>query len=525
MMVPTETLTTNTVSGSSGRNFHSPYFRDSSDSEDDAEIDIEQLGIPHFLTARTEDFFDLVEYSSDGEDGFAGTPVLSVMDDSDSDSTYEEEDDSQMSDTSSDSDMEDQTTNAESGNKVETAKRTSNAEGTSDSDSGSDAEDGNKDETAKKASDGENASASGSSHRVIDDYDEDMEDDEVVKAIISEIKKPRSKPPDIHMEDFVVDLSFHPSEDMLAVGTSVGDVLMYKYSNEQNVLAATHELHTKAVRCVEYTCDGTSLISTGRERSIVVADTETGKFKRFWEGAHDEPVYSMAVIGEHLFATGDDNGMVKLWDLRQKDAVFSLRPVEDFISSILSNNSQQKYLLMTSGDGLLTTINIAQRKMYVQSEPYEEELNCMGTFKRESKLIVGTSKGNYYTFNWGQFAYHCDAFTGPKASANRMVPITEQIAVMAGEDGFIRAMHLVPGRVLGIVGQHSMAVDAMDISGSGELIASSSHDNDVRFWNIKYFEDFDGIKYNSKPDNRTLKHNLPSSQRVNAKDFFAGLNE
>uniref|UniRef100_A0A182W6P2 WD repeat-containing protein 55 homolog n=1 Tax=Anopheles minimus TaxID=112268 RepID=A0A182W6P2_9DIPT len=503
------------------RNFHSPYFRDSSDSEDDAEIDFEQLGIPHFLAARTEEILELVEYSSDGEDGFAATPAMSVAFDSDTESSSSDSD-------STDSEMEEPFANARRGNKDDPAKRTSNGEGTSDSDSGSDAEDsstGDKNEAAKKAPDGENSSASGQSHRVIDDYDEEMEEDDVIKAIISEIKKPRSKPPDIQMEDFVVDLSFHPSKDILAVGTSVGDVLMYKYSNEKNVLAATHELHTKACRCVEFTRDGTSIISTGRERSIVVADTETGKFKMFWEAAHDEPVYSMAVLGEQLFATGDDDGMVKLWDLRQKDAVFSLRPVEDFISSILSNDTQQKYLLMTSGDGLLTTINIAQRKMYVQSEPYEEELNCMGTFKRESKLVVGTSKGNYYTFNWGQFAYHCDAFTGPKASANRMVPITEQIAVMAGEDGVIRAMHLVPGRVLGIVGQHSMAIDAMDISGSGELIATSSHDNDVRFWNIKYFEDFDGIKYNSKPDKRTLKHNLPSSQRVNAKDFFAGLNE
>ncbi|XP_050077591.1 WD repeat-containing protein 55 homolog [Anopheles maculipalpis] len=500
------------------RNFHSPYFRDSSDSEDDADIDVEQLDATHFLPAQIEDLLGVIEYDLDGEEVLNGVSDSATMDDTDSDDTYEEEDDSQMSDTSSGSDLV-------SGNKADPAKKTANGENNSSSDSDSDTEAATSNKGAKKGLDGESTSESGPSHRVIDDYDEEMEEDDVIKAIITEIKKPRSKPADIQTEDFVVDLSFHPCEDILAVGSSVGDVLLYKYSNEQNVLTATHELHTKAIRCVEFMRDGLSIISSGRERTVAVADTETGKFKRVWEGAHNEPVYSMAVLGEHLFATGDDDGEVKLWDVRQRDAVFGLRPVEDFISCILSNGQQQKYLLMTSGDGLLTTINIAQRKMYVQSEPYEEELNCMGTFKRESKLVVGTSKGNYYTFNWGQFAYHCDAFTGPKASANRMVPITEQIAVMAGEDGIIRAMHLVPGRVLGIVGQHSMAIDTMDISGSGELIATSSHDNDVRFWNIKYFEDFDGIKYNSKPDKRTLKHNLPSSQGVNAKDFFAGLNE
>ncbi|XP_053673438.1 WD repeat-containing protein 55 homolog [Anopheles nili] len=478
------------------KNFQSPHFGASnSDSEEEIDIDIEPVQLTYILEGgNPEELEDLVVYLSDGESVASG--AMEDVGDSDSDSSFRA-DDSTLSDSSLESDNEEET-----------------AEGTQ-----------SKREKSENPTESEGTTEDAAPRRVIDDYDEEMEEDEVIKAIITEIKKPRSKPPNIQTEDFIIDLSFHPTEDILAVGTSVGDVLMYKYANEANVLSATQELHTKSVRCVEFAPDGISLISTGRERSIVVMDVETGKFKRFWENAHDEPVYSMAVVGQHLFTTGDDDGTLKLWDVRQRDAVFSLRPVEDFISSILANHHQQKYLLMTSGDGLLTTINIAQRKMYVQSEPYEEELNCMGLYKRESKLVVGTSKGNYYTFNWGQFAYHCDAFTGPPASANRMVPITEQIGVLAGEDGIIRAMHLVPGRVLGIVGQHSMAVDTLDISGNGELIATSSHDNDVRFWNIKYFENFDGIKYNSKPDKRTLQHNLPSSQRTNARDFFAGLDE
>lgn len=254
----------------------------------------------------------------------------------------------------------------------------------------------------------------------------------------------------------------------------------------------------------------------------MVKDVETGKLKRFWDDAHDEPVYTMSMITEHTFATGDDDGVLKLWDLRQKEPIFKLKEVEDFISCIITNE-QKKYLLMTSGDGYLTTINIPQRKMYVQSEPYEEELTCMGVFRKDSKLVVGSSKGNFYTFNWGQFGYHCDAFIGPKAGVNKMVPITERIAVTGGEDGILRAMHLVPGRVLGVVGQHSLAVETIDINSTGELIASSSHDNDIRFWNIKYFEEFDDIKYNSKPDKKAMTHNLPSSKQTNAADFFSGL--
>lgn len=209
----------------------------------------------------------------------------------------------------------------------------------------------------------------------------------------------------------------------------------------------------------------------------------------------------MTVLDENLLASGDDDGTVRLWDMRVKgtEPIFSLKEVEDYISCIITNN-QKKLLVCTSGDGYVTTLNIGSKKMFVQSEPYEEELTCAGIYRNESKVVVGSSKGNFYTFNWGEFGYHNDAFSGPSTPISLMIPITERIAITAGEEGVIRAMHLVPGRVLGIVGQHQLAVETMDICNDGEYIATSSHDNDIRFWNIKYFENFDGINYNEKPN-------------------------
>lgn len=114
--------------------------------------------------------------------------------------------------------------------------------------------------------------------------------------------------------------------------------------------------------------------------------------------------------------------------------------------------------------------------------------------------------------------------SGPKSHLSLLLPITERIAIVAGEEGILRAMHVVPGRNLGVVGQHSLGVEAMDICTTGEFVASSSHDNDIKFWNIKYFEDFDDIKYNEKQNaRRDQSHNLPSSKHTNPGDFFADL--
>ncbi|XP_050316908.1 WD repeat-containing protein 55 homolog [Bactrocera neohumeralis] len=355
------------------------------------------------------------------------------------------------------------------------------------------------------------------------ELNEDEEDDETVRAIIAAIKKPRTAPPEIKLDDFITDICFHPERDIIALATITGDVCLYAYSNEENTLLRNIEIHAKSCRDVEFTEDGRDLLTCSKDKSIMITDMETEKLKKFYESAHDEAINKLHIIDENLFSTGDDGGTVKLWDIRTKDSIFSLKEVEDFISQMLTNESK-KLLLVTSGDGYLTTINIGSRKLFVQSEPYEEELHCMGTFRGNSKLVVGTSKGRLYTFNWGQFGYHCDMYPGINTPISEMIPITDRISCVAGEEGIIRACHIAPFRNLGVVGQHNMPIENLDVCNSGELIASSSHNNDVRFWNVKYFEDFGDIKYNEKHNTfKDKRHNLPSSKFTNAGDFFADL--
>lgn len=59
---------------------------------------------------------------------------------------------------------------------------------------------------------------------------------------------------------------------------------------------------------------------------------------------------------------GDDDGTIKLWDLRtkQQSSIFSLKKNEDYISDMITNE-QRKHLVCSSGDGSLTTIDIGGR--------------------------------------------------------------------------------------------------------------------------------------------------------------------
>jgi len=78
----------------------------------------------------------------------------------------------------------------------------------------------------------------------------------------------------------------------------------------------------------------------------------------------------------------------------------------------------------------------------------------------------------------------------------------------------------------------------MDVNTTGELVASISHDNRVKFWNVAYLEEMDYDKtkkplvlpksmVRSKSKKlaaaREVEHQLPSSGRANKAEFFQGL--
>lgn len=178
----------------------------------------------------------------------------------------------------------------------------------------------------------EDSMGEGEEEAVVESADNKIEaeddDDEVVKAIINEKNKPRDHPPTITCEDFIVDISFNPAKDFIALATIVGDVLFYEYNNDETKLVNTLELHLKACRDIEFDNEGITLFSTAKvseislivtfiyfslslelksfqDKAIIVTDVETGKLKKCYEDAHEEPVYRLLCLDQNKIVTGE----------------------------------------------------------------------------------------------------------------------------------------------------------------------------------------------------------------------------
>jgi len=72
--------------------------------------------------------------------------------------------------------------------------------------------------------------------------------------------------------------------------------IRYKYNNEETNLVSTMELHLKACRDIEFSEDGRSLFSAGKDLCIAITDVETEKLIRLYEKAHEYVIYPYVIF-------------------------------------------------------------------------------------------------------------------------------------------------------------------------------------------------------------------------------------
>jgi len=123
------------------------------------------------------------------------------------------------------------------------------------------------------------------------------------------------------------DLAFHASSDVVAVGLVDGRLQLLRYGGGGGggggAAAAPSLLlelppHADAVRSLAFSPDGTGLFSGSTDRSVRRTDA-AGRVSWQARGAHEATVTRVAPFGEgavHLVASGDENGIVKVWDCR-----------------------------------------------------------------------------------------------------------------------------------------------------------------------------------------------------------------
>ncbi|XP_061858487.1 WD repeat-containing protein 55 isoform X3 [Colius striatus] len=263
----------------------------------------------------------------------------------------------------------------------------------------------------------------------------------------------------------------------------------------------------------------------GRDKAVHVLTVEEGRLETRIPKAHGSPLNCLLPIDQHTLATGDDGGTLKLWDLRKGSAVLEARQHEEFISA-MAVDAHGKILLSASGDGTLGVFNVRRRRFELLSEPQNGDLTSVVLLKRGKKVACGSSEGTIYLFNWDGFGAASDRFALRAESVDCMVPVTDSIVCVGSLDGVIRAVNVLPSRVLGCVGQHpAEPIERLALAPGGQLLASCAHDQKVKFWDVSALGTMVVDDYRKKKKKGGPLRALSAKAAASCQEFFADLRD
>jgi WD repeat-containing protein 55 len=220
------------------------------------------------------------------------------------------------------------------------------------------------------------------------------------------------------------------------------------------VLTFSH--HTESVRSIDFSPAGNILYAASKDKSFSVYSN--GLMQGRLENAHSESINKIIHLeDEHIVATGDDDGVIKIWDLRMaqsgkdKSCAMSLTEHEGSISD-MKYVVEDKKLLSSSNDGMLGVWDLRKQELYAMSDSFDIDQNALVILKNGKKVLTAAADGIINIFSWDWFGDCTDRIVGHPDSIECMVKYDENTVITGGEDGLIRAVSVLPNRILAILG-------------------------------------------------------------------------
>ncbi|THG95247.1 hypothetical protein EW026_g6373 [Hermanssonia centrifuga] len=229
-----------------------------------------------------------------------------------------------------------------------------------------------------------------------------------------------------------------------------------------------------------------------------------------------------------MLATGDDDGVVKLWDPRKAEPLREYTQHFDFISDFLWLEDK-KHLVCTSGDGTLSVIDVRSKKTepFAQSEDQEDELLSVVSIKGSQKLVVGTQLGILSIFNRRSGYGDCvDRIPGHPYSIDALCnipshyPNSHSTILTGSSDGMLRVVQLLPTKLLGVVADHGefpIERIAVDRGGEGRWVGSAGHEEVLKLTDLKEVFEDEGDEEEEEQEEDSDDENAASTE-VNDED-------
>jgi hypothetical protein len=292
--------------------------------------------------------------------------------------------------------------------------------------------------------------------------------------------------------------------------------------------------HERGVAAMEFSEDGTHLVTVSSDRHLKVLDCSTQKniidigpaddgmvtvskkkkAKASADGAaagpvskgktkkslvrvpqsnpHQTPISSVNVCSDTMIATGDDDGLVALWDMRQQRPSHVYHEHGDYVSQMLFF-SEVNQLVSCSGDTCVGCFDLRANRIIDYSEPRKDELTCMTFIPATNDLICGTPCGTLPVWKYGSWARPHDVHKNHPKECDALTTYNDNIFFSGACDGVVRVIQHYPTRRvlthLGGLDRRRFGINHIRISHDRNLLAVSGQEKFVQFLDISFLSD------------------------------------
>ncbi|NDJ53782.1 MAG: hypothetical protein GYB68_11940 [Chloroflexi bacterium] len=290
--------------------------------------------------------------------------------------------------------------------------------------------------------------------------------------------------------------AFHPNGRFAASGAWDTTVVIYdtqsgravrRFGQIDNTDPAVG--HTNWITDIEFTADGTGVVTGSYDGAVILWDFETGELLRRFEG-HDNRIWDIAVSPDGTRAiSGSQDQTAIIWDLNTGDQLVRLEGQVGWIRGVDFSPDGTRVLTGAGESQTVVEWDAFTGEMIQTLTGHEEWLWEVVYFSDGQRALSSASDGEFILWDLesGQRIRSFIGHDGPLT--NFALYPDEMLVATASSDTTIRVWDIESGLEIRRFTGHSGTVWGLALSPDGETAITGSSDATVRVWDINFTQD------------------------------------